>query len=212
MYTLPGLNIISLCEGRNGALWVGTHEGELYRLEHEKWHDQANLAHPVTAIVVSTNGTIWVGTDGDGVYEFNNGTRTHWDTSNGLLSDLVRVLYLDSDQTLWIGTAGGGLSCWREGKMATFTAREGLPDNTISEILEDDKGRLWLGSNRGIACLSKEELQELTVGKISAIYPQVFGRAEGMLSEECAGGILPGRHENGVRAALVSDPKRIGSG
>jgi len=191
LYTLPGLNIISLCEGRNGALWVGTHEGELYRLEHEKWHDQANLAHPVTAIVVSTNGTVWVGTDGDGVYEFNNGTRTHWDTSNGLLSDLVRALYLDSDQTLWIGTAGGGLSCWHQDKMSTFTAREGLPDNTISEILEDDKGRLWLGSNRGIACLGKEELQELTAGKISAIYPQVFGRAEGMLSEECAGGFCP---------------------
>ncbi|HTR40784.1 MAG TPA: triple tyrosine motif-containing protein, partial [Pseudomonadales bacterium] len=33
--------------------------------------------------------------------------------------------------------------------------------------------------------------KELAAGKISAIYPQVFGRAEGMLSEECAGGFSP---------------------
>ena len=68
-----------------------------------------------------------------------------WDTGNGLLSDLVRSLYLDSEGTLWIGTAGGGLSWWRQDHMTTFTAREGLPDNTISEILEDDKRPALVG-------------------------------------------------------------------
>lgn len=191
LFTLPGLNIISLCEGLNGDLWVGTYEGELYRLEDEKWQEQTNLLHPITAIVAGTNNMIWVGTEGDGVYQLNGSHRTHWNTSNGLSSDLVRVLYADADQTLWIGTAGGGLSCWRQGRITTFTTREGLPDNTVSEILEDDKGRLWLGSNRGIACLNREELEDLIAGKTSTIYPQIFGRAEGMLSEECAGGFCP---------------------
>lgn len=191
LFTLPGSSIISLCEGSKHGLWVGTEEGELYQLENDKWHEEANLVRPITAIVSSTNGTMWVGTEGEGVYEFNGRTRTHWDTGNGLLSGLVRTLYLDSENTLWIGTAGGGLSCWRQGHMSTFTAREGLPDNTISEILEDDKGRLWLGSNRGIACLNKDDLEELAAGKITTVYPQVFGRAEGMLSEECAGGFCP---------------------
>jgi ligand-binding sensor domain-containing protein/signal transduction histidine kinase len=192
LFALPGSNIISLSEDQNKTLWVGTQEGELYRLKDGKWQKQTNFHRPVTAIVSGTNDTLRVGTEGDGVYEFAHGAqRAHWDTRNGLLSGLVRSLYLDSDGTLWIGTAGGGLSCWTQGRMTTFTAHEGLPDNTISEILEDDRGRLWLGSNRGIICLNKQELKDLAAGKISAIYPQVFGRAEGMLSEECAGGFSP---------------------
>ncbi len=191
LFTLPGFDIISLCEGPNGNLWAGTHEGGLWCLENDTWQAQTNLNHPITTIVAGTNGTMWIGTEGDGVYEFNHGVRAHWNTSNGLLSDLVRALHLDSAGTLWVGTAGGGLSWWQRGRVTTFTAREGLPDNTISEILEDDKGRLWLGSNRGIACVSKRELEDLAAGKISAVYPQVFGRAEGMLSEECTGGFCP---------------------
>ena len=191
LFSLPGFNIIALGEDRNGRLWAGTHEGELWRLENEKWQAQTNLVHPITTIVAGADGMMWIGTEGDGVYEFNGGVRAHWGTSNGLLTDLVRTLYLDSEGSLWIGTAGGGLSLWRQGRMTTFTAREGLPDNTISEILEDDKGRLWLGSDRGIGSASKRELEELAAGKISAISPQVFGRAEGMLSEECAGGFCP---------------------
>jgi signal transduction histidine kinase/streptogramin lyase len=191
LFTLPGFNIISLCEDWNGSLWAGTHEGELWRLGNEKWQAQTNLVHPITTIVAGTNATMWIGTEGDGVYEFNSVVRTHLDASNGLLSDLVRTLYLDSEGALWIGTAGGGLSLWQQGHMTTFTTREGLPDNTISQILEDDKERLWLGSNRGISSVSKQELEELATRKISAIAPQVFGRSEGMLSEECAGGFCP---------------------
>lgn len=191
LFTLPGLNIISLCETVNGALWAGTSEGKLFILENDTWRERTNLGHPLTAIAAATNGAVWAGTEGDGIYQFKNGETTHWSTKNGLLSDLVRTLYVDSDQSLWIGTAGGGLSCLRQGRLTTVTTREGLPDNTISEILDDDKGRLWLGSNRGIACLNKEELQELIAGKITAVYPQVFGRAEGMLSDECAGGFCP---------------------
>ena len=191
LFSLPGANIISLCEDQRSGLWVGTREGQVWRLEKERWKAQTNLLHAITAIASGTNGVIWIGTEGDGVYELNGDTRAHLDTGNGLLSDLIRTLYLDTQGTLWIGTAGGGLSWWRRGHATTFTVREGLPDNTISEILEDGKGRLWLGSNRGIGCVDKGELEDLAAGKITAVYPQVYGRAEGMLSEECSGGFCP---------------------
>lgn len=191
LFTLPGLNIISLCEAGKGVLWVGTSEGKLFLLENGTWQEQTNLNHPVTAIAAAADSKMWVATEGDGIYEFSGRGTTHWDTGNGLLSDLVRTLYVDSDQSLWIGTAGGGLSCLRQGRITTVTTREGLADNTISEILDDDEGRLWLGSNRGIACVNKHDLNDLIAGKIGVLYPRVFGRAEGMLSEECAGGFYP---------------------
>jgi len=75
--------------------------------------------------------------------------------------------------------------------MTTFTTREGLPDNTISQILEDDSDRLWLGSNRGLACVGKREFAAEAAGKVPKLYPQLFGRAQGMLSEQCTGGFCP---------------------
>jgi len=89
------------------------------------------------------------------------------------------------------GTGDAGLSRWRDGSLVNLTAHEGLPDNNISQILEDDEGRLWLGSSGGIVCLNKHRLDELAAGKIQTIYPHVFGRMDGMMSEECTGGFYP---------------------
>jgi ligand-binding sensor domain-containing protein/signal transduction histidine kinase len=188
---LAGLNVISLCQSLDGEIWAGTREGELWSWLDGKWTMQTNFsqAHAITALAPDPRGALWIGTEGGGVYWFKEKVLAHLDTENGLLSDLVRTLYLDPQGTLWIGTAGGGLSSWRSGHMTNYTTSEGLPDDTISQILEDGEGRLWLGSNRGIACVSKRELDGLTPGKI--LHPLIYGRTEGMLSEECTGGFYP---------------------
>ncbi|EEF63134.1 histidine kinase [Pedosphaera parvula Ellin514] len=190
---LAKLNISALAEDGSGGVWVGTHEGELWHQIKGRWLPQTNLilGHAITAIVPDKKGLTWIATEGEGLYQYSTLVQAHYDKSSGLLSDFIRTLYLDAEGALWIGTAGGGLSRMRNGITATFTTREGLSENTISQILEDDEGRLWLGGNRGIAAVSKHELDELAAGKISAVYPQAYGRAEGMLSEECTGGFFP---------------------
>ncbi|MDB6068024.1 MAG: Two component regulator, sensor protein [Pedosphaera sp.] len=192
-FPLPKANIISIAEDRDAGIWVGTREGELWHLQGTNWVAQTNYwqPHAITAIVQDPDGSMWVGTEGGGLYRSKMELRAHFDKSAGLLSDLIRTLYLDPEGTLWIGTAGGGLSRLQGGRITTFTTREGLPDNTISQILEDNMGRLWLGSNRGIACVNKHDLNELAMGRTAAVYPQVYGRAEGMLSEECTSGFSP---------------------
>jgi ligand-binding sensor domain-containing protein/signal transduction histidine kinase len=187
----PG--IISLAEDRDGSLWVGTCEGTIWQRREGKWLEQTNFyqTNAVTAIVPDSDGSTWIGTGGNGLFRLVNGSFRHIDKSEGLLSEMIRTLYLDTQDTLWIGTADEGLSRWRNGHIANFTTREGLPDNNISQILEDDAGRLWLGSSGGIACVNKRRLDELASGRISTVYPLLFGRAEGMLSEECTGGFYP---------------------
>src|SRR5438552_669443 len=114
-----------------------------------------------------------------------------------------------------IGTGAGGLSRWHDGRLMTLTTREGLPDNNISQIMEDDSQRLWLGSSRGIACLSKRNLEDLATGKITALYPQLYARAEGMPSEECTGGFCPAglKTQSGLlwfstlKGIVVADPR-----
>jgi ligand-binding sensor domain-containing protein/signal transduction histidine kinase len=188
---LAGLNVIALAEDRDGTLWAGTREGRVSRFRQGSWAALTNYPQPITAILQDPEGAMWIGTAGGGLYRHKEQVLAHLEKGGGLLSDWIRTLHLGAQGTLWIGTAGGGLSRWRNGQVATFTTREGLPDNTISQVLEDGAGRLWLGSNRGIACVSKQELEELATGKLAMIYPQVYGRPEGMPSEECTGGVYP---------------------
>jgi ligand-binding sensor domain-containing protein/signal transduction histidine kinase len=187
----PG--IISMAEARDGAIWIGTREGKLWRLEEDNCLPQPGFIqkNAITCIVPETDGSIWVGTDGDGVYRFVSGGLDHIEGSKGLLGKAIRALHVDAEGTLWIGTADAGLSRWRNGRVANFTTREGLPDNNVMQILEDDAGRLWLGTSGGIVCISKARLEELASGRIHTVYPQLFRRAEGMLSEECTGGFCP---------------------
>ncbi len=154
---------------------------------------QTNLVqtNAITAIVLDSKGWLWLGTDGSGLFRIEEGSLQHFDRNQGLLSDSIRTLYLDAQGVLWIGTADSGLSRLEDGRFNNFTVHEGLPDNKISQILEDDAGHLWVGSSGGIVCLSKRSLEELASGKTRSLYPQVFGRTEGMLSEECTGGFFP---------------------
>jgi signal transduction histidine kinase len=190
---LAGQHVLALAEDRSRGIWAGTHEGQLWHLSQGHCDAQTNFTqvHAITAMVPDTNSSLWIGTEGGGLYRYRDGVQAHLEKGRELLSGLIRALYLDAAGTLWIGTAGGGLSRWRTDHLVTFTTGEGLADNTISQIVEDDAGRLWLGGNRGLSCVSKSELEDLAAGKISLLSPQVYGRADGMLSEECTGDFCP---------------------
>ena len=209
---LPDLDVISLAEDRDGAVWAGTGEGKVWRLQGGAHTAPTNLSQtrPVTVILPGANGSLWIGTDGAGLHNYQNQAHFHLGKTNGLLSDSIRTLHQDADGVLWIGTAGGGLGRWESGRLTVFTTREGLPDDTISQILEDDAERLWLGSNRGIAAVSKAELNNFIAGKGTTLYPRIFGRAEGMLSEEMTGRIFPGGTKSQKRIALVFHFERPG--
>jgi ligand-binding sensor domain-containing protein/signal transduction histidine kinase len=190
---LTNLHVSALAQDGKGAIWAGTRDGQLWHFDSGNWqvHAPCQPGHALTAIAPDSDGALWVGTEGDGLYRREAGPNGRWEKLNNLPTGWISTLYLDAEGTLWIGTAGGGLSRLQNGGIATFTTREGLLDNSISQILEDDEGYLWLGGTRGIIRVSKGELAGLAGHKLSAIYPQVYGRAEGMLSEECSGGFFP---------------------
>ena len=188
----PRPNISALAEAQDGGLWVGTGDGSLWKMFSGQWRRNTNLvsAHPITALLPQANGGLWIGTDGGGVHHLTAGGLAESDRNQGLVGGQIRSLLEDAQEVLWIAT-DKGLARWQDGHLTLFTTREGLPDNSIFQVLEDDFGRLWLGTGGGIVCLNKQRLQEVAEGRASALYPQVFGRAEGMLSEVCVGGVYP---------------------
>jgi ligand-binding sensor domain-containing protein/signal transduction histidine kinase len=190
---LTNLSISALADDLQDGVWAGTREGKLWHFTNGKWEAQISVSHghPITAIAPGVNGVLWIGTEGDGLYRIDSGTHLECEKVSGLPGGWIRTLYLDAQDTLWIGTDGDGLSRLQDGRIATFTVREGLPDYTISQILEDDEGDLWLGGDRGIFRVKKRDLDELAAHKIPAVYPQIYGFADGMLSEECSSGFFP---------------------
>lgn len=193
-HALPVTNAVTaLAEASAGVIWAGTEQGELWVLRNTGWErgPQISGSNAISAIAGGRDGKLWVGTAGGGLVLLHGNEARRFSKLDGLLSENIRTLWVETNETVWIGTAGGGLSRWRDGRLVSFSTREGLPDSTISQILQDDKQRLWLGSHRGIACVSKRDLEELASGRSAMLFPQVFDRRDGMLSDECVGGFFP---------------------
>ncbi len=215
---VPELAVRALIEDREGALWVGTDGGGVTVLKDGRartYTRRDGLAgDQVRALLEDTNGTLWVGAYG-GLSHLVDGTFQSLTERDGLASNFVRSLYEDREGTLWIGTYGGGLSALRDGRITTFRKRDGLYSDVIFSIIEDDDGNLWMSCNQGIFRLPKRELADFASGKLDRLRCVAYGRAEGMVSQECNGGdraVL--RTDDGtlwfptVKGLVAIDPRR----
>lgn len=167
----PDRPVYAILPCDDGALWVGTWEGGLIRLDPETGrrivlrHDPADpdsLAHdrPLT-LLEDSRGRLWVGTWGGGLdlFDRDRGLFLHHRVADGtgLASDRIRALCEGADGTLWVGTTGGGLSRFNpdSGRFATYLADPGNPDalshNDIAYILRSRRGgTLWLATGGGL--------------------------------------------------------------
>jgi ligand-binding sensor domain-containing protein/signal transduction histidine kinase len=187
--------VTALYQGRGGELWIGTQEG-LHRYEAGRlvWFagkDKLSLPD-VRTITESADGTLWFGMAGGGLGSLREGALKQFRKSDGLGSDLISCLAADPDGTLWIGTTDNGLSRLAKGKFSSITPEQGLPGKLISHIVDDGAGRLWLGSQDGILRVNKAELQRCADGQLDAVHCLSYGATEGLTTQTCSDGFLPG--------------------
>jgi PAS domain S-box-containing protein len=179
-------------EDRNGNLWIGTDRG-LNRFKDGKFKiytTKEGLSNDeLTYIFEDKAGSIWIGTRTGGLNRFQDGKFTIYTTQDGLSSNLVRCIYENEQGALWIGTNGGGLNRFKDGKFIHYTTREGLFDDLVFRILEDGQGNFWMSCNKGIFRASKQELEDFAQGKIKSISSVAYGKADGMMTNECNGGL-----------------------
>ena len=221
---LSANNVTTLLVDRQGVLWVGTENG-LNRIEHRSitmFTNQSGLgSNYVRVLYEDRAGTLWVGTRGGGLARrrTGDGRFTSLTTKDGLSSNLVSAIHEDRDGTFWIGTSGGGLNRYREGRFVAFTSADGFFDDLVHRILEDDAGNLWMSSNKGIARVSKRELNEFADRRLAKFATRMFGTADGMRSRECNGFAQPAgfRTRDGrlwfptLKGVAVIDPARLHS-
>jgi putative nucleotidyltransferase with HDIG domain len=115
----------------------------------------------------------------------------HYTRREGLSTDHVLCLHADPEGTLWIGTAGGGLARLRDGRLSAVTSREGLFDDNVFSILDDGRGHFWMSSNKGLFRVPKSEIEDAADGRRNSVTSYPYGKADGMKSAECNGGVQP---------------------
>ena len=190
-------DINKLYEDSIGQIWVGSNDHGLLRLnENKQEFEHYNIKNGITSvrnIQEDVNGNIWVSVLNQGVYILDSKTvrlitKFEQDTKDvhGLLSDFIRVMFLDSKGTLWLGDTRDneyGLFKYLEedNKFKSFqystTDSLSLSSNEIRSLMEDDLQRIWIGTDGGLN-LYDHEADVIYRNKREFLLPSVGIRAK----------------------------------
>lgn len=147
---------VALADAAGSALWVGTFQGGLTKLDVAAgtWQTWTTATSPlpldhVRSLAPEPDGGVWIGTAGGLAHRSaGGGWQVLTPFNSALQSGNIAALVRDPvDSTLWIGTVNGGLARWRRGTLRTYTIRaDNLPDNTVLSLALDSVRRPVLGT------------------------------------------------------------------
>ncbi|MBI2510679.1 MAG: hypothetical protein HYV96_01755 [Opitutae bacterium] len=156
--------VLSLCEDREGGVWLGTSGAGLFKLHETRvrslvppdaWEGRA-----VLTTCPAGDGGFWVGTEGAGLYRLHPDGRWEKPTVAGGLQNLyLWALYQEPGGPLWIGS-WTGLDVFRDGRVAPAPGSADLP-SPIFAISPARDGGLWIGGRRGVAHYRNGEIRWL---------------------------------------------------
>ena len=155
--TLRSNDVWAIESTPDGAVWVGTYGGGLYRFDH---NDQltrflpkpgdvhALISENVLALAPASGGGLWVGT-ATGLMHFT-GLTFEPVPLPGQSAAVVVSLASEPDGSLWIGTRNGLLHRDQAGLISAPAWRERLPDPVVMSVLRDREGTRWIGTRHGM--------------------------------------------------------------
>ena len=165
-------------------------------------------------LLLDRQGILWATTQGHGLFQ-DDGKGFRQVTAEPAK---IKGLMEDESGDLWISSREQGIVHYDRQRFRRITSQNGLFDNTIHDIVDDGMDGFWLTSDRGIARVRKDDLRAVAAGTRARLQSQqVFGLADGLLSQECNSG-FPGakRLADGrlvfatMKGLAVIDPARMG--
>ena len=127
VHSLAGQQISRVLEDQSGAVWAGSYEIGLTRLDrdgrvretfrHDEHRADSLQSDDVRAILEDQAGHLWVGTATSlDLLDRSTGRFTHYrhdaNDADSLRDSMVMSLYQDLAGLVWIGTRAGGVSRW----------------------------------------------------------------------------------------------------
>lgn len=124
--------------------------------EYAQWGPILMPSDTVHSIFIARDGTQWFGTSQGVARHTGYNTLEKWtvfDTSNGLVHNLVQAVAGDSNGKVWCGTKGG-VSVFDGSSWKSYSESDGLVSNNVLCISVDKSGNVWMGTDKGVTCLS----------------------------------------------------------
>lgn len=147
---VPGTLILSSAKTDDGAIWIGTSDNGLFRIQAGQVRriDAPLALKKVNVLLSGPRKTLWVGTD-QGLFACDGQQLSHAGVPSSLRSDPIFTLTLSSDGTLWAGGPRGLFRFETEiRKDAAFsTAQADMPPTAL---FQDREGDLWIGTSEGL--------------------------------------------------------------
>lgn len=161
---------------KHGVLWCGT-SGGLIRIPVDEFVKDASRYktyvrdYEIRDVIVDRQGRLWLSASGDGLVQVESGDgetepKFHvFNTSNGLVNNLVQSVVDTPDGNLWISTQQG-VTAWNARKKSfenyMFSRNPmGNVYNENSAVCLDD-GRVVLGGNYGLTVIQPSRLSHVS--------------------------------------------------
>lgn len=144
--------VFPITESRDGGMWIGTWGGALYKLKDNKmkqytFGDHLGKYDTVLSLFQEKDGALWAGVYGKGVLRIIGDETRLYSSEDGILENLITVVFKDSHGVLWVGTSTKGLVYMKD--KPPFVPFPGTDQMNISSIAEDRSGSIWIGTNKG---------------------------------------------------------------
>jgi signal transduction histidine kinase/ligand-binding sensor domain-containing protein len=147
---LPASAPAMIYEDTHGALWVGSRNGGLARLQDGKFTtygtgDGLPRAF-VSAAYEDSRGGVLFGTDGGGLVRYDGTGFVTLMEPVDQSGKRIMSIYEDREGNVWTGTVNNGLNRLAPNAITVLSEREGLADNYVYPVLEDHAGVVWVGT------------------------------------------------------------------
>lgn len=198
------VRIWSLCEGRDGRLWIGTSGRGLFCFDDNRFQpvtlDENRWPYDVRAICEDREGNLWLGTSGGGLVQLRLQSMHVLRAGQGLPPSPPTALALDASGRIYAGVERGGLYVGEAGRFDRVGGSDGLMvQSFISSISIGHDGTVWAGTlGNGLYCLQNGRLVQLTTadGLADDSVPVVCPDADGGAWIGTTAGIL--QHFSGL--------------
>lgn len=180
IHGLPSDWVTSLWEDREKNLWCGTGVGlgvvRRNNLETisppDKWKNC-----PVLSVLPAPDGAMWIGTEGAGLYRFQSGGWTNFDSAQGIRNSYIWSLAADGAGKIWAGTWGGGLFKQKDDAFDFAPGLEKFLLPVPALLFVGDA--LWIGTPEGALCYQNGKLK-----RFNEIAGQPFGDVRAMAQDK----------------------------
>jgi ligand-binding sensor domain-containing protein/signal transduction histidine kinase len=176
-YAEPNSAVISVAEGSDGKIWMGTQDKGLFYLKDGRISSATEgvSSGKINCLLPLENGELWAGTD-DGVLRWDGSRLSRAGVPFALRHGAILSILRDRDENIWLGTRAGIVRFNTEG----ISSSESSKGVMVSSLFEDREGNLWVGTPQGIERIRDSVFvtytTELPSQNIGPVYIDAEGR------------------------------------